>query len=111
MGAAPAFFVPTVDFLHIKFLAIVQVFRLAFPDHGNRVKTLLLLQGQYGLWCEKPAVKQDIFGCNTRTLGGMDQLHHDIGSLAACLQASFPGKGASVTGSAITEKVLVLRSG
>ena len=69
----------------------------------------LVFQGNHGLWCTKPAVKQDIPGSDACTLGRMDQLHHDICSFAACLQASPSGKGASVTGLPSTKEVLVLR--
>ena len=39
----------------------------------------------------------------------MDQFHHDICSLTACLQASPSGKGTSVTVIPITKKVFILR--
>ena len=69
------------------------------------VDALVLL----GFQCAKPAVKQDIFGSDACTPGGMDQFRHNICSLAARLQASPSGKGASVTGLPSTKEVLVLR--
>ena len=50
-GASPAFFVPAVDFLHVKFFTVVQVFRPAFLDHGNCVRVFLVFQRNHGLWC------------------------------------------------------------
>ena len=69
------------------------------------VDALVLL----GFQCAKPAVKQDIFGSDACTPGGMDQFRHNICSLAARLQASPSGKGASVTGIPYTKKALIFR--
>ena len=59
----------------------------------------------------KPAVKQNVSGCNTCTLCGMDQLHHNICGFPPCLAASPSCKGPAIIRFPPTKQVLVIRCG
>ena len=99
-----------VDLPDVELFTLVPVFGLTLFQHGYGIKPLLLFQCQHCFGRRKPAVKQDVFGCDARTLCRMSQLYHDVCSFTARLKTPPSCKGAPVIMFALTEQVLFLCS-
>ncbi len=89
----------------------VGIVGLAFFEHRDGIKAILLLEGCDRLRGGEPAVKQEIPGADACLLSHSDKIEYDVCRLLPGLFPPFVRQGTAVIVLCLTQQVFVIRCG